>query len=183
MSEHLIPARFSDAETYLPEVDRWCTAVLSGARSRLLLLGPFMSGKTHNAYAALRRLLAAGYPPSNLVAYQAYEMARDYDPRLIEQGPPVIFLDNLTDRSDNVAGVGNLQPDEPDIQALMAVHQGAVADAAERLAGRAGSSWIACASTRERLVADLGENVAAKLLAVADVVELSPRPQQCVVEW
>ncbi|MEV4629762.1 hypothetical protein AB0J90_26205 [Micromonospora sp. NPDC049523] len=183
MPEHLIPANFSDAETSLPEVDHWCRAVLSGSKARLLLLGPFMSGKTHNAYAALRRLLDAGYPPADLGTYRAYEMARDYDPRLIEQGPPVIFLDNLTDRSDNVAGIENLQPDEPDIQALMAVHQGAVADAAERLAGRARSSWIACASTRERLAVDLGDYVAAKLLAVADVVELPPRPQQPIKEW
>ncbi|GIJ35011.1 hypothetical protein [Micromonospora sediminimaris] len=183
MAEDFIPARFSDAETSLPEIDRWCGAILSGSRARLLLLGPFMSGKTHNAYAALRRLLAAGYPPANLRVYQAYEMARAYDPRLIEQGPPVIFLDNLTDRSDNVAGTEDIQPDEPDIQALMAVHQGAVIDAAERLAGRAGSSWIACASNRERLAADLGVDVAAKLLAVADVVELPPRPRQPIMEW
>ncbi|TDC42074.1 ATP-binding protein [Micromonospora sp. KC213] len=183
MPEHLIPARYSDAETSLPEVDRWCSAILAGSRARLLLLGPCMSGKTHTAYAALRRLLAAGYPPASLGVYRAYEMARDYNPQLIEQAPPVIFLDDLTDRSDNVAGVKNLEPDEPEIQALMAMHQGAVVDAAERLAGRAGTSWIACASNRERLAADLGEDVAVKLLAVADVVELSPRPQRPVLDW
>ncbi|MFG1891070.1 hypothetical protein ACGFIR_24800 [Micromonospora sp. NPDC049051] len=183
MPEHLIPAHYADAETSLPEVDRWCSAILAGSRSRLLHLGPFMSGKTHTAYAALRRLLAAGYPPANLGAYRAYEMARDYNPHLIEQALPVIFLDNLTDRSDSVAGVKKREPDEPEIQALMAVHQGAVVDAAERLAGRAGSSWIACASNRERLAADLGEDVAAKLLAVADVVELPPRPQPPILDW
>lgn len=179
-----IPPIYRDAEADLPAVDQWCATVLAGGSARLLLLGPFMSGKTYTGYAAVRRLLVAGYPRSNIAAYSAYELARKYHPSAIADGPPVIFLDNLTDRSDNNAGVKIVHPDEPEIQAMMAAEQGAVVDAAERLTARANVSWIACASNLDRLRHDLGDEVADRLLAVADAIELPRRPKRGpILDW
>lgn len=55
-----IPARFRDAITEHPLVLGWIDQALLGGHRWLRLEGPTGTGKTHQAYAALRMILAAG---------------------------------------------------------------------------------------------------------------------------
>ncbi|MCQ0012640.1 hypothetical protein [Actinomadura madurae] len=105
MSENEIPPRFAGAATSLAEVRQWSDAVLSGAAARLVVLGPIWSGKTHTAYAAVGQLLRAGYPLEQIVVHQAHGLAigGKYEPALIDSGPPVIVLDDVTGEVDNRA--------------------------------------------------------------------------------
>jgi len=102
----------------------------------------------------------------------------DYDPALIDLGPSVIVLDDLTNQIDNRAGVTVRRAvDEPIIQSVMAAGYGAVADAAMRLAARPDASWIACASSRHNLAQCLGDDVATNLVEAAQVINLPARPR------
>lgn len=177
----LIPALYRDATTDLPEIDAWCSAVLSGARARLVLLGPVFSGKTHAAFAALRRLLIAGYPVSQIAAHKSIELVHHYQPSSIDDSPPVVLLDDITVRVD--FNGAHSEPDEPEIQALMAAQQGALVDAAERLVS-SNRSWILCGSTTDGIRATLGAELTDQILAVADITQLQPRPQTSPLqEW
>ncbi|MEV7971482.1 hypothetical protein AB0O34_36660 [Sphaerisporangium sp. NPDC088356] len=180
MTRDLIPPRFADAESDLPQVEQWCASVLQGESARMLLLGPIFSGKTHTAFAALRRLLSFGYPRHRIAVYSASVggLGENYETEMIDAGPRVIFLDNLTDPVDNHVGVKvELEVDEPLTQAALALSRAVAVDAADRLASRANTSWICCGSGRDALRTCLGKDVAEKLLAVADVVELPERPR------
>lgn len=176
----IIPLRFADATTTLAEADQWCGSVLNGTATRLLLLGPIWSGKTHHAYAMLKRILGAGYLPSNISVYESSDIVYggDYKPRDFEVGTPVTFIDSLTDRVDNRVGVTTERAvDDPMTQSVMAAGQGALIDAVDRLLARSDASWIACASGKDALATCLGEDVAEKLITSAHmVVELPPRP-------
>lgn len=89
MPMDLIPARFTDAETDLPQIHEWCDVVLRGVPARLLLVGPIFSGKIHAAYAALRRLLQAGYPDQHIAVLDASDivLSGTYEPAQIDQAP------------------------------------------------------------------------------------------------
>ncbi|MFJ6148940.1 hypothetical protein ACIQH7_35725 [Streptomyces anulatus] len=174
----VIPALFRDAETDHPAIAQWCTTILSGDTARLLLLGPHWSGKSHTAYAALRRLLAAGYPASDITIHQAVELKGTYEPGMIENAPGVTVIDDVTVSVDLVReATVPLETDSADIQALMAVEAGALADAVDRLSRLPGRSWILVASSVERLVETVGEETTERLLATAEQAEMPPRPR------
>ncbi|MFJ2572286.1 hypothetical protein ACIOYT_18010 [Streptomyces halstedii] len=69
-----------------------------------------------------------------------------------------------------------LETDSADIQALMAVEVGALADAVDRLSRLSGRSWILIASSVERLVETVGEETTKRPLATAEKGELPQRP-------
>jgi hypothetical protein len=167
-----------NAEIAEPVVADWVTAILAGGQARLLLLGPIFSGKSQHAYAAVRRLLLAGYPEDHIAIHKALELGRTYQPSLIDDGPPVIVLDDVTIAVDINEGV-TVSPalDQPDVQAMMAVQDAAIADAAYRLATRAKTSWIVCASGIAQMNQTLGEATTAVISTLADVVTLPDRPQ------
>lgn len=71
MAARRIPVRYRPATVTSPEVAAWCAAVQRHFTLRhppavpsLLIIGPTGSGKTHEAYAALRQLSAAGVTES-----------------------------------------------------------------------------------------------------------------------
>jgi len=181
----LIPPKFLDATVDQPVVQRWVDAVLSGETARLLLLGPSHSGKTHLAYAAVRALLDGGHQVAGVAFHRASDLGRTYEPELIDDGPPVIVVDDATLSVDINAGVAPqyMGVDPPDIQAMMAVERGRRADAVIRLAMRADASWIVCASGVEQLESVLGGGAARAVVEAAEVVVLEKRPFDRVLEW
>ncbi|WNI20012.1 hypothetical protein [Actinacidiphila sp. ITFR-21] len=173
----IVPALFQDAETDHPAIEQWCSTVLSGAPARLLLLGPHWSGKTHTAYAAVRRLLAAGYNSHEITVHGASELKRTYDPRVIANTTAVTVVDDVTVSVDLVREAkGPLAPDSVDVQAMMALEAGALAEAIASLIVLPNRSWILIAPSPEILAEAVGEQTAARILAVADTVELAQRP-------
>ena len=126
----LIPPRFAEAQITEPLVEDWVTTVLAGGHARLLILGPTFCGKTHQAYAAARRLLLAGYQADQIAFYKALDLSRAYRPGLIDDGPQVVILDDATIAIDITEGIGvPLALDPPDIQAMLAARDAAIADA------------------------------------------------------
>jgi hypothetical protein len=175
----LVPSRFADAEITEPVVADWVTAVLAGGHARLLLLGPIFCGKSHHAYAAVRRLLLAGYQADQIAFHKALDLGRTYRPVLIDDGPPVIILDDVTIAVDINQGVSvPLVPDRPDVQAVMAVQDAAIADAARRLATRPNTSWIICASGIAQMNKTVGQDTTDVITTLADVVVLPERPRR-----
>lgn len=173
----VIPALFRDAETDHPAIEQWCTTVLAGAPARLLILGPHWSGKTYAAFAALRRLLAAGYPSQDITVHGASDLKARHDPRVIENTTAVTMIDDVTVSVDTVREAKRpLAPDSVDVQAMMALEAGALAEAIAALAVLPNRSWILIASTPEILAEAVGEQTAARILAVADTLELTQRP-------
>ncbi|MET9142960.1 ATP-binding protein [Streptomyces sp. NPDC004042] len=70
------PPRFSDAEATLPEVTAWADRALAdhSAAGALLLTGLTGTGKTHQAYGALRRIAAGGPDRFELIAVNSTDM-------------------------------------------------------------------------------------------------------------
>jgi DNA replication protein DnaC len=62
MTDRRIPPRFRDATASHPDVFAWCEE-FSPASSSLLILGPTGTGKTHQAFGAIRTLAARGVTP------------------------------------------------------------------------------------------------------------------------
>ncbi|WP_439681595.1 hypothetical protein [Embleya sp. MST-111070] len=173
----IVPAMYRTAETDHPAIDRWCSTVLSGQSARLLLLGPHWSGKSHTAYAALRRLLAAGYASENITVHQALDLGRTYEPTLIDNTTAVTLLDDTTLSVDLVREAkGPLAPDPVDVQAMMALEAGALADAVARLTVLPHRSWMVIASTLQRLAETVGQETTDRIIAVAEQAELLQRP-------
>ncbi|MFB7398432.1 hypothetical protein [Streptomyces sp. NPDC056191] len=174
----VIPALFRDAETNHPAVAQWCTAVLAGDTARLLLLGPHWSGKSHTAYAALRRLLTHGYAAADIAVHQAMELRGTYEPSMIEDAARVTVIDDVTLAVDLVReATAPREADSVDVQAMMALEAGALADAVDRLSQLPERSWILVVSSVERLVETVGEETTARLLANTEQAELPPRPR------
>ncbi|MGW1290211.1 hypothetical protein ACWD4N_43070 [Streptomyces sp. NPDC002586] len=169
---------FKDAETDHPAISQWCSTVLAGDAARLLLMGPHWSGKSHTAYAALRRLLAAGYGEENITVHRAVTLGRTYQPHMFDDTTPVTVIDDLTISVDleREAKVP-LKPDPADVQAMMALEAGALADAVARLTALPRRSWLLIASSTERLVETVGQETTDRILAIAEQVELPPRPR------
>ncbi|MDI6101642.1 hypothetical protein QLQ12_23760 [Actinoplanes sp. NEAU-A12] len=182
----VIPSKFLDAEIEHPAAEQWAAEVLSGGHPRLLVLGPSYSGKTYLKWTALRRLLAGGYPPEQVAVHDRVGAVRGgYSPSIIDDGPSVIALDNLTDRIDNMVGVAERYrgTDEPELQAMMAAADACVSDAVARLARRPNTSWIMCASGVEQLTTLHGEQTAAVVTSLAETVTLQKRPLNMVMDW
>lgn len=174
----LIPPRYKNAATEVGEVLRWCEDVLAGRHARLLLLGPTFSGKTYTGFAALRRLLAADYPARRVAVY-AHDLVDRYEPSLITNGPPVLFVDDLTfyvTLRHHISSLPDAEVDEPYDQAVIAVQAASLANATTQLAFHTADSWIATASSREHLVEVVGDQVTTQLLASTYVVDLPARP-------
>ncbi|MDX2531596.1 ATP-binding protein [Streptomyces scabiei] len=70
------PPRFSDAEATIPEVTKWADRARadSAAAGALLLTGLTGTGKTHQAYGALRRIAAGGPDRFELIAVNSADM-------------------------------------------------------------------------------------------------------------
>ncbi|QHC26357.1 ATP-binding protein [Streptomyces sp. GS7] len=70
------PPRFQDAQTTIPEVAAWADTTLAepGSAGALLLTGLTGTGKTHEAYGALRRIAAGGPDRYELVAMNSADM-------------------------------------------------------------------------------------------------------------
>lgn len=70
------PPRFRDAEATLPAVTGWADRALSdnAAAGALLLTGLTGTGKTHQAYGALRRIAAGGPDRFELIAVNSADM-------------------------------------------------------------------------------------------------------------
>ncbi|MGW6600512.1 ATP-binding protein [Streptomyces sp. NPDC055036] len=70
------PPRFRDAEATLPEVTAWADRALSDntAAGALLLTGLTGTGKTHQAFGALRRIAAGGPERFELIAVNSADM-------------------------------------------------------------------------------------------------------------
>ncbi|MFI6112903.1 hypothetical protein [Kitasatospora sp. NPDC051164] len=177
-SSQIILPVYQDAESDHPAVEQWCSTVLSGDSARLLLLGAHWSGKSHTAYAALRRLLAAGFSSENITVHTSFDLGRTYTPSVIENTTPVTVFDDLTLTVD-LARESTMPRllDPPEIQAQMALEAGALADAVARLTVMPRRSWILVATTIERLVETVGRETADRILAVAEQAELPPRPR------
>lgn len=174
----LIPPHFRNAETDHPAIGRWCSTILAGNTARLLLLGPHWSGKSHTAYAALHRLLAAGYREENITVHQALDLKASYEPRMIEDTTPVTVIDDLTVTVDLVREAKDpREPDPAEVQALMALQAGALADAVARLNLLPARSWILIASNLDNLIETVGQETADSIVAVAEQAELAPRPR------
>ncbi|MET8682346.1 hypothetical protein ABZW18_33485 [Streptomyces sp. NPDC004647] len=177
----VVPVLFSDAKTDHPAIAQWCSTILAGDTARLLLLGPHWSGKSHAAYAALRRLMAAGYREANITVHQAHDLGRTYEPSMIENTTAVTVIDDLTLSVDLVReATVSLKADSADVQAMMALEAGALADAVARLSLLPRRSWLLIASSIDRLVETVGQETAERLLAVAEQAELPPRPRPSV---
>jgi hypothetical protein len=69
-----------------------------------------------------------------------------------------------------------LKPDSADVQAMMALEAGALADAVARLSLLPRCSWLLIASNIDCLVEAVGQETADRLAAVAEQAELAPRP-------
>ncbi|WP_372488062.1 ATP-binding protein [Streptomyces guryensis] len=70
------PPRFSNAEATIPEVTAWADRALTenSAAGALLLTGLTGTGKTHQAYGALRRIAAGGPDRFELIAVNSADM-------------------------------------------------------------------------------------------------------------
>ncbi|OKK02899.1 ATP-binding protein [Streptomyces sp. CB03234] len=70
------PPRFGDAEATVPEVMAWADRALAdnAAAGALLLTGLTGTGKTHQAYGALRRIAAGGPERFELIAVNSADM-------------------------------------------------------------------------------------------------------------
>lgn len=174
----VVPPLFCDAETDHPAIAQWCSTILAGDTARLLLLGPHWSGKSHAAYAGLRRLLAAGYREENITVHQAHELRRSYEPSTIENTTAVTVIDDLTLSVDLVREAKvPLKPEPADVQAMMALEAGALADAVARLSLLPRRSWLLIASNLDCLVDAVGQETAERLVALAGQAEMSARPR------
>ena len=60
ITQQRIPPRFRDAVADDADVKQWCRRLRAGSTRSLLILGITGTGKTHQAYGALRWLAAAG---------------------------------------------------------------------------------------------------------------------------
>ncbi|MFE3584135.1 hypothetical protein [Streptomyces vinaceus] len=175
MASNVVPPRYSAAESDHPAVDRWCSTVLTGTAARLLLLGPSWSGKSHTAYAAIRRLVNAGYGADRIAVTDAFEVARAYDVPLRAE---VVMVDDVTISVDLRREAKGPRPlDPPEAQAALALQAAGLSEAVTQLVRRPNQSWILIGSTEERLVETLGKETTAEILRVADVADLPARPK------
>lgn len=70
------PYRYQEAEATHPQVQTWAERAIADPKTAgiLFLTGPFGTGKTHQAYGALRRIAEAGPDRFELIALTAPDM-------------------------------------------------------------------------------------------------------------
>lgn len=102
-----VPYRYRNATATHPRVIDWADRATRDLRDAgtLLLTGPFGTGKTHNAYGALRRIAEAGPNRFEMIAVTAPDMYGLLRPGSSERGPeaelrrlcdvPLLLLDDL----------------------------------------------------------------------------------------
>ncbi|MFI1648318.1 hypothetical protein ACH4XT_15450 [Streptomyces avidinii] len=97
---------------------------------------------------------------------------------MIENTTAVTVIDDLTLSVDLVREAKvPLQPDTADVQAMMALEAGALADAVARLSLLPRRSWLLIVSNLDCLAEAVGQETADRLAAVAEQAELTPRPR------
>lgn len=101
------PYRYQQATATHPQVTAWADRAIADPRTAgiLFLTGPFGTGKTHQAYGALRRIAEAGPDRFELVALTAPDMYALMRPGGSEKGPehevkrlmriPLLLIDDL----------------------------------------------------------------------------------------
>lgn len=101
------PFRYQDAAATHPQVTAWADQVADNPRKAgfLFLTGSFGTGKTHQAYGALRRIADAGPERYEVLALTAPDMYALMRPGGSEQGPeyevkrlmriPLLLIDDL----------------------------------------------------------------------------------------
>lgn len=101
------PYRYQDAAAAHPQVTAWADRAAVDPRTAgiLFLTGPFGTGKTHEAYGALRRIAETGPDRFELVALTAPDMYALMRPGGSERGPecevkrlmriPLLLVDDL----------------------------------------------------------------------------------------
>lgn len=101
------PFRYQNAQATHPQVTAWANQVINDPRTAgiLFLTGPFGTGKTHEAYGALRRVAEAGPDRFELIALTAPDMYALMRPGGSDQGPeyevkrlmriPLLLIDDL----------------------------------------------------------------------------------------
>lgn len=101
------PYRYQEAEATHPQVTAWADRAITDPRTAgiLFLTGPFGTGKTHQAYGALRRIAEAGPDRFELIALTAPDMYALMRPGGSEKGPeyevkrlmriPLLLIDDL----------------------------------------------------------------------------------------
>ncbi|WEH37790.1 hypothetical protein PZB75_30780 (plasmid) [Streptomyces sp. AM 4-1-1] len=96
---------------------------------------------------------------------------------MIENTTAVTVIDDLTLSVDLVREAKvPLKPDSADVQAMMALEAGALADAVARLSLLPRRSWLLIVSNLDRLAEAVGQETADRLVAVAEQAELTARP-------
>ncbi|MFI8872413.1 ATP-binding protein [Streptomyces sp. NPDC055243] len=101
------PFRYQDAVAAHPKVTAWADRATNDPRTAgiLFLTGPFGTGKTHEAYGALRRIAEAGPDRFEVVALTAPDMYALMRPGGSDKGPeyevkrlmhiPLLLVDDL----------------------------------------------------------------------------------------
>ncbi|GAA4823870.1 ATP-binding protein [Streptomyces ziwulingensis] len=101
------PYRYQDAAATHPQVTAWADRAINDPRTAgiLFLTGPFGTGKTHQAYGALRRIAEAGPDRFELIALTAPDMYALMRPGGSERGSehevkrlmriPLLLIDDL----------------------------------------------------------------------------------------
>lgn len=101
------PYRYQEATATHPEVTAWAERAANDPRTAgiLFLTGPFGTGKTHQAYGALRRIAEAGPDRFELIALTAPDMYALMRPGGSDNGPehevkrlmriPLLLIDDL----------------------------------------------------------------------------------------
>lgn len=101
------PYRYQDADATEPEVTAWADRAATSLRTAgfLLLTGPFGTGKTHQAYGALRRIADTGPGRFEMIATTAPDMYGLLRPGGSDRGSeaelkrlcavPLLLLDDL----------------------------------------------------------------------------------------
>lgn len=101
------PYRYQEATATHAQVTAWADRAINDPRTAgiLLLTGPFGTGKTHQAYGALRRIAEAGPDRFELIALTAPDMYALMRPNGSDRGPeyevkrlmriPLLLIDDL----------------------------------------------------------------------------------------
>lgn len=127
------------------------------------------------AYAAIRRLVNAGYGAERIAVTNAFEVARAYDVPLCAE---VTMVDDVTISVDLRHEATEPRPlDQAEGQAALALQAAGLSEAITQLVRRSNQSWILIGSTEDRLVETLGKKTTAEIFAVADVADLPARPK------
>ncbi|MCX4791909.1 hypothetical protein OG369_39310 [Streptomyces sp. NBC_01221] len=116
--------------------------------------------------------------------HQAHGLGRTYQPDMVENTIPVTVVDDLTLSVDLAREAGGPRlADTVEVQAMMALGAGALAEAVDRLTALPSRSWILIASCVEHLVETVGQETADRILSVAEQAELPPRPRPTLSSW